>query len=558
MKSDEMKLGMQRAAARSLLKSTGLSQSDIERPWIGVVNFFTEVVPGHVHLQSIARAAKEGVFLGGGQPFEFNTIAVCDGIAQGTDGMKYSLPSRDLAVETIEIMVQAHKFDGMVLIPACDKTVPAALMACARLDIPSIIVTGGPMLPGIYGGRELSLVEMREFIGKAHDGTISEEELHRIESIACPSAGSCSMMATANTMGAITEALGMSMPGCATTHAVVAEKRRIARRSGEVVMRLLEDEISPRDIMTAQSLRNAVRVDMALGGSLNSVLHSMAIAKELEIDDFDLRSLDEAAKETPQLCSLKPAGDDSVLKLDQAGGIPAVMNELARAKLIDTNAITVTGKTVGENLESFHYPKAGDEIIRSFENPVRKEGSIAVLFGSLAPNGAVIKQAALPKDMMEYEGPAQVFGCLEDALDSLWDGEVESGTVMVVRYEGPKGGPGMREQHSIASLISGLEEEIVLVTDGRFSGSSRGAAIGHVAPEAADGGPIGIVEDGDMISYSVPERRLTLELDDDEIEERLEEFSPQPQEIRSRRSVLNRYRELVSSADRGAIYGGER
>ncbi len=554
MQSKDMKEGIQRSAARSLLKSTGLRQKDIERPWVAVVNFFTEVVPGHVHLRELANAVKEGVLLSGGQPFEFNTIAVCDGIAQGTEGMKYSLPSRDLAVDTIEVMVRAHGFDAMVLVPCCDKTVPASLMAAARLNTPSVVLTGGPMFPGNYCGRELSLVEMREFIGKVRAGEIDEDELLEIENIACPSAGSCSMMATANTMAAITEAIGMSLPGCATAHALMAGKKRLARSSGEAVMDLLERNIRPRDIMTKEALMNGVTVDLSLGGSLNSVLHMIAIAEELEITAFGLDTFSERSRKTPQLCSLKPAGPNSVWKLDQAGGIPAIMKELAKGGLLHSDVITVSGKTLESNLSDYYIPGDPESIVKSIDEPVSKEGGIVVLSGSLAPKGAVVKQAAVPEDMLEFRGPAAVFESLEEALDALWENRVEGGSVMVVRYEGPVGGPGMREQHSIASLISGLGEKLALVTDGRFSGSSRGAAIGHVAPEAALSGPIAVVENGDIVSYSIPERRLDLEVHEADIRARLKEFQPRPQEISSRRGVLHRYRRLVSSADKGAVF----
>ncbi len=557
MNSKEMKDGIQRSAARSLLKSTGLRLEDIERPWVAVVNFFTEVVPGHVHLRELANTVKEGVFLGGGQPFEFNTIAVCDGIAQGTEGMKYSLPSRDLAVETIEIMIRAHGFDAMVLLPSCDKTVPASLMAAARLNIPSIILTGGPMFPGNYCGRELSLVEMREYIGRVRAGELSKEELLQIESIACPSAGSCSMMATANTMAAVTEAVGMSLPGCATAHALMAEKQRLARSSGQMVIELLNNKTTPRKIMTEKALQNAVTVDLSLGGSLNSVLHMMAIAQELEIKNFDLSVFNKLTERVPQLCALKPSGQDSVWKLDLAGGIPAVMRELAKGNLLHTDEITVAGKTLEQNLSEFHFPAEKHSIIHTVKNPVKTQGGIVVLSGTLAPKGAVIKQAAVPSSMVEFAGPARVFDSLEEALDTLWEKDIASGSIMVVRYEGPKGGPGMREQHSIASLISGLGEEIALVTDGRFSGSSRGAAIGHVAPEAAAGGPIGVVKDGDSISYSIPERKLDLEISEEEMEFRLSDFDPRPQEISYRRGILHRYRRLVSSADEGAAFKDE-
>ena len=549
-----MKKGIQRSAARSLLKSTGLRHEDIEKPWVAIVNFFTEVVPGHIHLKSLAQAVKQGVIAGGGLPLEFNTIAVCDGIAQGTNGMKFSLPSRDIAVDSIEIMIEAHGFDAMVLMPTCDKTVPASLMAASRLNIPSIIVTGGPMFPGYYEGKELSLVEMREFIGKTKSGAITEDELYTFEELACPSCGSCSMMATANTMAAMTEALGMSLPGCATSHAMMADKVRIARSTGQQIMELCQRNIVPRDIITLDALENAVSVDMALGGSLNSVLHLMAIAQEAEVSDFDLDTFDKIGKTTPQLCSLKPAGDNSVLKLHMSGGIPAVMTELAKGKYLKLDAMTVTGKRIQDNLAIKPIVTTDKSIIAPYDSPISDIGGIAILRGNLAPKGAVIKRAAVSSEMSEHVGPARVFNSLETALDALWSDKIETGDVMIVRYEGPKGGPGMREQHSIASLISGLGKDIALVTDGRFSGSSRGAAIGHVSPEAAAGGPIAVVEEGDIVSYSIPKRSLTLEIEDEILEKRLQSLILKPQEITRPRSLLHKYRSSVSTADRGALY----
>ena len=550
-RSIKIKDGVQRAAARALVKSMGLGQEDIAKPWIAVVNSFTEIVPGHVHLNKIAKAVKEGILLSGGMPFEFNTIAVCDGIAQGTQGMKYSLPSRDIIVDSIEIMIEAHGFDGMVLIPSCDKTVPAHLMAAARLNIPSIIVTGGPMLPGWYNGEEISLVEMREFIGKVRKGEMTEEELLHVEELACPSAGSCSMLGTANTMAAVTEALGMSLPGCATSHGIMADKLRIARTSGRQILNLLRIPLLPRQIMTEKTIINAITVDMALGGSINSVLHLTALAEELELN-ISLIHFDEISKKTPVLCSLKPAGVHSIWKLDRSGGIPFLMLELTPNLFTET--ITVTGKTIRENLDQFPSKQTKDSIIHSSQSPVRKEGGIAILYGNLAPNGAVIKQVAVKSEMMELQGPARVFESLEVGLDALWDGKINSGDVMIVRYEGPVGGPGMREQHSITSLISGLEVDVALVTDGRFSGSSRGAVIGHVSPEAAVGGPIGVIEENDVISYSIPERKLEVLLEEKELTNRLQDFIPNPQKIAKTRSVLKKYRKLVHSTDKGAVF----
>ena len=551
MRSIKIKDGVQRAAARALVKSMGLGQEDIAKPWIAVVNSFTEIVPGHVHLNKIANVVKEGILLSGGMPFEFNTIAVCDGIAQGTQGMKYSLPSRDIIVDSIEIMVEAHGFDGMVLIPSCDKTVPAHLMAAARLNIPSIIVTGGPMLPGSYNGEEISLVEMREFIGKVRKGEITEEELLYIEELACPSAGSCSMLGTANTMAAVTEALGMSLPGCATSHGVMADKLRIARNSGRQILNLLRIPLLPKQIMTENAIINAITVDMALGGSLNSVLHLTALAEELELN-ISLKYFDEISKKTPVLCSLKPAGVHSIWKLDRSGGIPSLMLELTPNLFSET--ITVTGKTIRENLNEIPSKQTKNSIIHSLQSPVRKEGGIAILYGNLAPNGAVIKQVAVKSEMMEHQGPARVFESLEAGLEALWGGKINSGDIMIVRYEGPVGGPGMREQHSITSLISGLELDVALVTDGRFSGSSRGAVIGHVSPEAAVGGSIGVIKENDVISYSIPERKLEILLEEKELTNRLQDFIPNPQKIVKTRSILKKYRELVHATDKGAVF----
>lgn len=551
MRSSRIKDGVQRTAARALMKSMGLEQEDIAKPWIAVVNSFTEIVPGHVHLNKIANAVKEGILMFGGVPFEFNTIAVCDGIAQGTQGMKYSLPSRDLIVDSVEIMIEAHGFDGMVLIPSCDKTVPAHLMAAARLNIPSILVTGGPMLPGWYNGEEISLVEMREFIGKVRKGEMTEQELFHVEELACPSAGSCSMLGTANTMAAITEALGMSLPGCATSHGVMADKLRIARHSGRQIMNLLRIPLLPKQIMTEKALINAITVDMALGGSLNSVLHLTALAEELELD-ISLKLFDEISQKIPVLCSLKPTGEHSIWKLDRSGGIPSLMDELTPN--LFTEVITVTGNTIGKNLDQIASKKPKGSIIHSLKTPVLKEGGIAILYGNLAPNGAVIKQVAVKSEMKEHKGPARIFESLESALNTLWAGEIESGDIMIVRNEGPVGGPGMREQHSITSLISGLEVDVALVTDGRFSGSSRGAVIGHVSPEAAVGGPIGVIHENDIVSYSLPDRKLEVLLEEKVLTSRLQNFVPRPQKIVKNRSVLKKYRNLVHSTDRGAVF----
>ena len=547
MRSNLVKKGVQRAASRALLKSLGLNDEEIARPWIAVVNSWNEIVPGHIHLRKISEAVKKGVRSAGGTPFEFDTIAVCDGMIQGTIGMRYSLPSRDLITDSIEIMAEAHQFDAMVLIPSCDKSVPGHLMAAARLNLPSIVVTGGPMLPGLYKGRELTLVDMREFIGAVNVGKITEEELKTIESYACPCPGSCSMMGTANSMVAVTEALGMSLPGCATLHAVDSKKIRVAEDSGERIIGLLRDGVRPADIMTEDAFLNAITVDMALGGSLNTCLHLPAIAYELGIK-IDLGTFDAISRKTPYLCPIKPAGPYNLKDLDKAGGIPAVMKEVK--PLLRLNCITVNGKTVKENIEKVKI--LNRDVIHPLENPVHVEGSIVVLKGNLAPKGAVVKHVAVNPKMLKHSGPAKVFDCMEDAIDALWNHKIIRGDIIVVRYEGPKGGPGMREMHMITSILVGMELDsyVALVSDGRFSGSSRGPVIGHVSPEAIEGGPIAVVEDGDVISYDMLSRMIHLEIQESELRERLKRWhAPKKTALR----YLARYSRLASSADRGAV-----
>lgn len=547
MRSDEVKKGIKRAAHRALLKSLGLTDQEIARPWIAVVNSWNEIVPGHVHLRKIAEAVKRGVRLAGGTPFEFNTIAVCDGIAQGTIGMRYSLPSREITADSIETMVEAHQFDAIVFIPSCDKSVPAHLMASARLNLPSIIVTGGPMFPGWYKGKKLTLADMREFIGAVKAGKLTEEELRIIEDRACPGPGSCSMMGTANTMAAVTEALGMSLPGCATAHAVDSKKIRIAKESGRKVMDLLKNNVKPSDIMTEDAFLNAISVDIALGGSLNACLHLPAIARELGIK-IGLDTFDSASRKTPHVCPIKPAGPYTLRDLEEAGGVPAVMKQIR--KLLNLGCQTVSGQTLEKNIERAHV--LNQEVIRPLDKPFNKEGSVAVLMGNLAPKGAVVKQVVVNPSMLVHEGLARVFDCMEDAVDALWDGKIESGDVVIVRYEGPKGGPGMREMHMITSILvgMGLDASVALVTDGRFSGSTRGPAIGHVSPEAAEGGPIAVAKDGDIISYNIPSRKLDIKISKDELNERLKGWkAPQKTVL----SYLARYSKTVTSADQGAV-----
>ncbi len=550
LRSDLIKKGFQRCTQRALLKSLGQDDESIERPWIAVVNSWNDIVPGHIHLRSIGKAVKEGIIAAGGTPFEFDTIAVCDGLCQGTIGMRYALPSRDLIADTIEIMVQAHMFDAMVLIPSCDKTVPGHLMAAARVDIPSIVVTGGPMLPGVYKGQKITTVEMREFVGKFQVGELSEEELSIIEGLACPGPGSCAMMGTANTMAAVTEALGMSLPGCATAHAMDAKKIRIAKETGERIVKLLEKQLLPRDIMTLQAFANAIIVDLALGGSLNATLHIPAIAQEAKVN-LDLDTFDELNSVTHHICNLLPSGPYNIKDLDEAGGIPAVMKELSG--ILNLDSITVTGKSVKENIMDAEVLRP--EVIRSFKDPFHKEGGLAVLKGNLAPDGSVCKHVAVVEEMLVHRGPAKVFESMEDAIEALLGGNIEAGDIMVVIYEGPRGGPGMREMHQITSIINGmgLGDRVALITDGRFSGSTRGAMIGHVSPEAAEGGPIAVVRDGDVISYDIPARNLSLEISDDELERRLNEWRSNPPKPKMVEGYLRRYRSLVTSANKGAV-----
>jgi len=540
LRSDEIKRGAKRAPHRALLKSLGLTDSDMDKPFIAVVNSFTSVVPGHINLNRIAEAVKAGVRSAGGVPFEFNTIAVCDGLAMGHEGMRYSLPSREVIADSVEIMVQAHRFDGMVLVTNCDKITPGMLMAAARLDVPSIVVTGGPMLAGVLDGKKVSFASISEAVGKVVAGEMSEEELKRLEDVACPGCGSCSGMFTANTMACVTEALGMSLPGCATALAVSALKLRIAKESGERILELLEKDLKPSDIMTAKSFENAIAVDMALGGSTNAVLHLSAISSEAGIP-LPLSLFDEISRRVPHLCNMIPSGPYAMEDLDAAGGIPALMKELS--PLLHLDAVTVTGKTVEKNIEGATLLNA--EVIRSLVNPVHKGGGIAVLRGNLAPNGSVVKTAAVSPEMLVHKGPCKVFDSEEDAMEAIISRKIERGDVVVIRYEGPKGGPGMREMLSPTATISGmgLSDSVALVTDGRFSGATRGPCVGHVSPEAAEGGPIAALKNGDLIEINIPKRVLKVELKDDEIKRRLKLWKPKPPRVK--RGCLVRYTSLL-------------
>jgi dihydroxy-acid dehydratase len=553
MRSDAVTKGIERAPHRSLLHALGWSKADSGKPMIGVVNSFTEIVPGHIHLREISEAVKEGVSAGGGVPFEFNTIAVCDGIAMNHPGMKYSLPSRELIADSIEIMAEAHQFDGLVFIPNCDKIVPGMLMAAIRMNIPAIFISGGPMLAGqqYKNGKfeKVDLISVFESVGKVTSGQMTEEELIELEEIACPGCGSCAGMFTANTMNCATEAMGMGLPGNGTIPAVDGRRRQLARAAGERVMTLVNENIRPLDIITPDSVHNAFSVDMALGGSTNSVLHLMAVANEAKID-FDLEKVNEISQNTPHICLLSPAGPNRIEDLDRAGGIPAVMKELD--KQMKKDIPTVSGKKVSRIMDEAVI--VDREIIRSVANPYSEVGGIAILFGNLAPEGAVVKRAAVAPEMMVHEGPARVFESEEESMPAIMNGQIKPGEVVVIRYEGPKGGPGMREMLTPTSLLSGagLDSVVALLTDGRFSGGSRGAAIGHISPEAAGGGPIAAVKDGDIIKIDIHKCTLDVDLTDKEINDRLAklpEFEP-----RIKTGYLSRYTEKVSSASTGAVF----
>ncbi|PVX24070.1 MAG: dihydroxy-acid dehydratase [Candidatus Bathyarchaeum sp.] len=547
MRSDAVKVGFQRAPHRALLKALGLSDSDINKPFIGVVNSFTDVVPGHVHLKQVAEAVKAGIRSAGGVPFEFNTIGICDGIAMGHNGMRYSLPSRELIADSVESMVLAHRFDGIVLITTCDKITPGMLMAAARLNIPAIMVTGGPMLSGTYKGKKVGTDSMFEAIGKVAAGKMSEEELKCLEDVACPTCGSCNGLFTANTMACVTEALGMSLPGCATPAAVSAQRLRIAKATGERIVGLVKEDLKPRTIMSANSFENAIMVDMALGGSTNTVLHVTAIANEAEIE-LPLSMFDKLSKRVSHITSMIPSGPYDMQDLNEAGGIPAVMKVLK--DLLHVDSVTVTGKTVKENIASATVKNP--EVIRSLDNPVHKEGGIAVLFGNLAADGAVVKAAGISANMMVHSGPAKTFDSEEDAMNAILNKQINKGDVVVIRYEGPKGGPGMREMLSPTASIAGmgLSESVALITDGRFSGATRGPCIGHVSPEAAVGGAIGLVKDDDIIEIDVPQRKLSVKLSPEELAKRAKSWTAKEPPVKT--GYLARYSQMVQSAHKGS------
>ena len=550
--SQAIKEGIERAPHRSLLKANGLTDQQLSRPFIGIVNSFNEIVPGHTHLQNISRAVKDGVLSAGGTPLEFNTIAICDGIAMGHGGMKYSLCSRELIADSIECMVGAHRFDGLVFIPNCDKVVPGMLMAAARLNLPSIFISGGPMLSNRgEDGRSMDLNSVFEAVGAVKAGKMSEEDLLCVENDACPSCGSCSGMFTANSMNCLTEAVGLALPGNGSTPAVYSHRIRLAKKAGEQIMELIAKNICALDILTPKAFENALTVDMALGCSSNTVLHLAAIAYEAGIS-FQLSKINEISEKTPNLCRLAPAGPYHMQDLFAAGGVHAVMRSLSDAGFLDTSLPTVTGRTVGENLKAVSFKPS--DIIRSTENPYSKTGGLAVLFGNLAPRGAVVKRSAVADNMMHHRGPAVVFNSEEAASKAIYNGEIKKGDVVVIRYEGPSGGPGMREMLQPTSAIAGmgLDREVALITDGRFSGATRGAAIGHVSPEAAGGGPIAYVENGDMIEIDIKNYSLMLLVTEEILEERRRRTTLKEPNLVT--GYLKRYAGMVSSADSGAVF----
>ena len=550
MRSDSVKTGTQQAPHRSLFNALGYTEEERRRPMIGIVSSYNEIVPGHMNLDKIVEAVKLGVAMAGGMPVVFPAIAVCDGIAMGHIGMKYSLVTRDLIADSTECMAMAHGFDGLVMVPNCDKNVPGLLMAAARLNIPTIFCSGGPMLAGRVKGEKRSLSSMFEAVGSVAAGSMTMEELCEFEEKVCPTCGSCSGMYTANSMNCLTEALGMGLKGNGTIPAVYSERIRLAKHAGMKIMELVEKDIKPRDIMTEKAFINALRMDMALGCSTNSMLHLPAIAHEAGVE-LDLDIANKLSAETPNLCHLAPAGPTYMEDLNEAGGIYAVMNELNKKNLLYTDLITVTGKTVGENIEGC--VNKNPEVIRPLENPYSETGGIAVLKGNLAPDTCVVKRSAVVPEMMVHEGPARVFDCEEDAIAAIKGGKIVAGDVVVIRYEGPKGGPGMREMLNPTSAIAGmgLGASVALITDGRFSGASRGASIGHVSPEAAVGGPIALVQEGDIISIDIPANTINMKVSEEELAKRREAWQPREPKITT--GYLSRYRELVTSGNRGAI-----
>ena len=550
MKSDAVKKGLQQAPHRSLFNALGMTEEEMERPLVGIVCSYNEIVPGHMNLDKIANAVKMGVAMAGGTPIMFPAIAVCDGIAMGHEGMKYSLVTRDLIADSTECMAKAHQFDALVMIPNCDKNVPGLLMAAARVNVPTVFVSGGPMLAGHVGGHKTSLSSMFEAVGANAAGKMSLEELNEYECKACPTCGSCSGMYTANSMNCLTEALGMGLKGNGTIPAVYSERLKLAKHAGMAVMELYRKNIRPRDIMTKDAILNALTVDMALGCSTNSMLHLPAIAHEVGFD-FDISFANEISEKTPNLCHLAPAGPTYMEDLNEAGGVYAVMNELRELGLLHEDCMTVTGNTIGENIKDCE--NKNPQVIRPLDNPYSKTGGLAVLKGNLAPDCSVVKRSAVVDEMMVHKHPARVFECEEDAIVAIKGGKIIPGDVVVIRYEGPKGGPGMREMLNPTSAIAGmgLGSSVALITDGRFSGASRGASIGHVSPEAAVGGPIALVEEGDIIKINIPEMTLELDVSDEVLAERRKNWTPREPKVTT--GYLARYASMVTSGNRGAI-----
>lgn len=550
MRSDAVKKGIAQAPQRSLMRALGLTEEEMKKPLVGIVSSYNEIVPGHMNLDKITEAVKMGVAMAGGTPIVFPAIAVCDGIAMGHIGMKYSLVTRDLIADSTECMAMAHQFDALVCIPNCDKNVPGLLMAAARVNVPTVFVSGGPMLAGHVKGEKRSLSSMFEAVGSYAAGTMTEEDVYDFECNACPTCGSCSGMYTANSMNCLTEVLGMGLKGNGTIPAVYSERLRLAKRAGMQVMELLKQDIRPRDIMTKEAFLNALTVDMALGCSTNSMLHLPAIAHEAGVE-LNPEMANAISEKTPNLCHLAPAGYHYIEELNEAGGVYAVMNELNKLGLLHTECMTATGKTVGANIKGC--VNKNPEIIRPVENPYSKTGGIAVLKGNLAPDTAVVKRSAVVPEMQVHEGPARVFDCEEDAIEAIRGGKIVAGDVVVIRYEGPKGGPGMREMLNPTSAIAGmgLGSSVALITDGRFSGASRGASIGHVSPEAAEGGPIALVEEGDLIRINIPEHKLEVVVSDEELARRKAAWTPREPKVTT--GYLKRYAKMVSSANKGAI-----
>ena len=549
MKSNNIKKGIERTPHRSLLKACGFTNEELKKPLIGIANSYNEIVPGHIHLRQIVEAVKAGIREAGGVPVEFGVIGVCDGIAMNHEGMRYSLPSRDIIADSIEIMAIAHAFDGLVLVTNCDKITPGMLIAAMRLDIPSIIIAGGPMLTGMYKGEKVHLISAFEAIGKVKAGKMTEEELIELEDSACPTCGSCAGLFTANSMNCLCEALGLALPGNGTIPAVFSERIRLAKETGKKIIELVKNNITPKKIITKASFENAIAVDMAIGCSTNTILHLLAIAKEANIE-LTLKDFDRLSKKVPVLAKIIPSGDHSVADLHFAGGIPAIMKELYKAGLINGEVYTVAGVPVKNIIEKAKI--LNKEVIREIDNPYSKEGGIAILYGTLAPEGAVVKTSAVIPKMMVHKGPAKVFDSEEDAYNAILQGKINKGYVVVIRYEGPKGGPGMREMLSPTSAIMGmgLGDSVALITDGRFSGGTRGACIGHVCPEAIEGGPIAFVKDGDMIEIDIPKRTLNLLVNKEELERRKKDWKPLKKELKG---VLRKYHKLVKASNIGAI-----